>query len=88
MAKMRGGSSMVTCCNILMLLVAVLVIMYILGYLDVMNVKEGFRGIKFTPGAIFGMFIASMMAFTLIISNLHNGAVWFKNIATFFGDSH
>lgn len=88
MAKMRGGSSMVTCCNILMLLVMVLVIMYILGYLDVVVLKEGFKGVKYSPGAVFGIFIASMMACTLLISATHDGAIWFKNIATFFGEGH
>jgi hypothetical protein len=88
MAKMRGGGTMVTCCNILMLLVAVLVIMYILGYLDVVVLKEGFKGVKYSPGAIFGIFIASIMAFNLLIGFTHDGTVWFKNIATFFGDSH
>jgi hypothetical protein len=81
---MRGGSTMLTCCNIIMLIIMILIIMYILGNLEIDVVKEGFKGQKLSGGAIFGIFIASMMACTLLISATHDGALYFQNIGKYF----
>jgi hypothetical protein len=60
--------------------------MYISGYLDINVAKEGFKGQKFSGGAILGIFIASMMACTILIGLTHKGAVYFQNIGKYFSE--